>query len=434
MLLAMSQYKKKPLNTFRALSSRNYRLFFGGQGLSLIGTWIQQIAMSWLVYRMTNSVVLLGIVGFASQIPTFIFGPFAGVLTDRANKRNILLWTQSLSLLQAIAIIVLVLTNKVSIPHILLLSLFLGIVNAFDAPTRQAFVIELVEKREDLGNAIALNSAIFTCARLVGPAIAGLIIAATGESVCFILNAISFVAVIIALLLMQLPPPKTQATQRHIFQELKEGISYTLGFAPIRNILFLLAMISLVGMSYTVLMPVFAKDILHGGPHTLGFLMAAIGTGALCGALRLASRQSVRGLLRIIPLASAGLGLSLILFSWSNTLWVSLCILFFTGYTMMTHMATSNTILQTIVEDKLRGRVMSFYTMAFLGMAPFGSLLAGNIAAKIGSAQAVFYGGCCSMIFAGIFALQIPTLRTLIRPIYVRKGIIQEVQQDLQQK
>ena len=418
--------------TFRALRSRNYRLFFGGQGLSLIGTWMQQIAMSWLVYRLTNSLVLLGVVGFSSQIPAFVLGPFAGVITDRLPKRGILLCTQALSLVQAFALTVLVYTDSITVPHIIGLSLFLGLVNAFDAPARQAFVIELVEKREDLGNAIALNSAIFNGARLIGPAVAGLIIAAAGEGICFLLNSISYIAVIIALLLMHIQPQKAAQSGRLIFKEMKEGIGYAFGFPPIRAILLLMAAVNLVGMPYIMLGPAFARDVLHGGAHTLGFLLAAAGTGALCAALFLASRQSVRGLVRIIPLATVAFGIGLILFSQSHVLALSLLALFFSGFMMMLYMASSNTVLQTIVEDHLRGRVMSFYAMAFLGMAPFGSLLAGSVAARIGAPATVFWGGACTILGGLLFASQLKKLREVIRPVYAKKGIIREVEKDLQ--
>ena len=419
-------------HTFRALRSRNYRLFFAGQGLSLIGTWMQQIAMSWLVYRLTNSLVLLGVVGFCSQIPAFVLGPFAGVISDRLPKRGILLCTQTLALVQAFTLTVLVYTDSITVPHIIGLSLFMGLITAFDAPARQSFVIELVEKREDLGNAIALNSAIFNGARLIGPAVAGLIIAAAGEGICFLLNTLSYSAVIIALLLMRVQPQKAARSGRRIFREMKEGIGYAFGFPPIRAILLLMAAVNLFGVPYSTLGPAFARDVLHGGAHTLGFLHAAAGTGALCAALFMASRRTVRGLVRGIPLVTVAFGIGLMLYSQSHVLALSLLALFFSGFMVMFYMAASNTVLQTIVEDHLRGRVMSFYAMAFFGMAPFGSLLAGSVAERIGAPATVFWCGVCASLGGLLFASQLTKLRGAVRSVYVKKGIILEVEKDLQ--
>ncbi len=411
---------------FRALSSRNYRLFFGGQGISLIGTWMQQIAMSWLVYRMTNSPFLLGLIGFSSQICSLFFSPFAGVISDRWNRHRILVVTQSLAMIQAFILAVLTLTGVVTVLHLIILALFLGFVNAFDMPTRQAFVVEMVEKREDLANAIALNSFLFNSARLVGPSIAGVLISILGEGMCFLLNALSFLAVIVALLAMKMASHKKAIHQTQILQEFKEGLVYGLGFPPIRSILLFLGWISLIGTANTTLMPIFAKKILHGGPQTYGFLMAAIGAGAIIGAIFLASRRSVLGLGRIIVIASGIFGIGLISFSLSHFLWLSFSVLLLVGFGMMVHMASSNTILQTMVDDDKRGRVMSLYVMAFMGMAPLGSLAGGSLADLIGAPYTLAIGGASCLVGSLIFSKKLPAIRKMARPIYIRKGILSE--------
>jgi len=411
---------------FRALTHRNYRLFFGGQGISLIGTWMQQIAMSWLVYRMTNSAFLLGLIGFSSQICSFFFSPFAGVLSDRWNRHHILVATQSLALVQAFILAYLTITGTIAVHHLIILSLFLGFVNAFDIPTRQAFVVEMVEKREDLGNAIALNSFLFNGARLVGPSIAGILISILGEGLCFFLNGLSFLAVIIALLSMKIPSNKRESEKIQILQGVKEGFIYAFGFPPIRSIILFLGWISLVGTANTTLMPVFAKDILHGDSQTYGFLMAAIGVGAIIGAIFLASRRSVLGLGRIIAIASGIFGIGLISFSLSQTLWLSMFLLLLTGLGMMVHMASSNTILQTMVDDDKRGRVMSLFAMAFMGMAPFGSLAGGSLAGMIGAPTTLIIGGATCLLGSFLFMKKLPSLRKMGRPIYIKKGILSE--------
>lgn len=411
---------------FRSLSHRNYRLFFGGQGISLIGTWMQQIAMGWLVYRLTGSALLLGVVGFTSRIPTFLFSSLAGVLADRWNRHRILVITQTLSMIQAMILAILVLTETVAVWHIIAVSLFLGFINALDIPTRQSFVVDMIEKREDLGNAIALNSSIVNGARLIGPSVAGVLIATLGEGMCFLLNGLSFIAVIVALLAMKITPKQREIPGSEVFQGLKEGFSYAFGFAPIRSVLLLLALVSLMGMPYTVLMPIFAEKILHGGPQALGFLMGATGVGAIAGSIYLASRKSVLGLGKIIVISANLFGIGLIAFSLSHLFWLSLLFMLLTGFGMMVQMASSNTVLQTIVEEDKRGRVMSFYTMAFMGMVPFGSLLAGGLANKIGAPNTVMIGGVACILGSLIFAKLLPSLRKVARPIYVEKGIISE--------
>jgi MFS family permease len=412
---------------FRALRHRNYRLFFGGQSISLVGTWMQQVAMSWMVYRLTNSVLLLGIVGFSGQIPAFFLTPLAGVIADRYNRHRVLIVTQTLAMLQALILSVLVLTNRITVEQIVALSIFLGLVNSFDIPVRQAFTVEMIEEREDLGNAIALNSSMVNAARLIGPSLAGVLIAALGEGICFLLNGVSYLAAIGALLAMKIAPRKIKPPDTHVLHELKEGFVYAFNSTPIKFILILLSLVSLMGVPYQVLMPVFARDIFHGGSITLGFLMAMSGIGALTGAIYLASRKSVIGLGKIIPMFSGLFGLAVIAVALSGALWFSMPAICVAGFAMMVQMAASNTVLQTIVEEDKRGRIMGLFTMAFMGMVPFGSLLAGSLASKIGAPNTLLLGGTCCVIGALIFVRKLPSLREKIRPIYIEKGIITEV-------
>jgi MFS family permease len=426
-------YKNKGLKTvLYSLRYRNYRLFFAGQSISLVGTWMQIVAISWLVYHLTNSALLLGLVGFFSQIPSFFLTPFTGVFVDRWNRHRILVITQTLSMIQAFALAFLTLTGTINILSIILLSLSLGLINAFDMPARQSFVIEMVEKKEDLPNAIALNSSLVNVARFIGPAVAGLLVAAVGEGFCFLINGISYVAVIIALLAMKVNKITKRVSINNIPKEIKEGFKYSFGFAPIRSILLLLGLVSLVGMPYTVLMPIFAKDILHGGAHTLGFLMAAAGIGALVGGIYLASRKSVLGLVKILTFATGIFGLGLIIFAFSKNLYFSLSMMLVSGFGMLLQIAASNTLLQTITEDDKRGRVMSFFTMAFMGMSPFGNLIAGAMADKIGAPNTVLISGVICIIGAIIFLTRLPSLRKIIRPLYVKMGIIPQVASGIQ--
>lgn len=393
---------------------------------------MQQVALSWLVYRMTNSPFLLGMTGFMSQIPTFFFTPFAGVLADRHSRRNMLFATQGFSLLQASILAFLVLTRQIQVWHIMVLSFSLGIIFSFDIPIRQAFTVEMIEDREDLGNAIALNSSMLNAARLVGPSIAGLLIASVGEGVCFLLNALSFIPVILSLAAIHVHPSKLTAPLRHIFIELKEGLSYSFRFAPIKWILILLSMISLLGVPYQVLMPVFARDIFHGGPNTLGFLMGMSGLGALIGAIFLAARKSVRGLVKIIGWTAALFGATIILFSFLRDFWFAMPVMLVSGFGMMVNIAACNTILQTVVDEDKRGRVMGLYTMAFMGTMPFGSLLAGILAARIGAPHTLLIGGASCVVVAFIFMSKMPLIRKEIRPVYAKKGILPEVAEGIQ--
>jgi MFS family permease len=400
-------------SVFRSLKYRNFRLFFGGQSLSLIGTWIQRIATSWLVYHLTGSAIMLGLVGFVGQIPTFILAPFGGVASDRWNRYHLLILTQVLAMVQAAVLALLILFGKIEVWQVIVLSIFLGIVNAFDVPIRQAFFIQMIEKKEDLGNAIAINSSMVNSARLIGPAVAGVLISVTGEGVCFLINAISFIFVIISLLMMKIPPRVKIQRQSQMFSEMKAGFQYAFGFLPIRYIILLLALVSLMGMPYSILMPVMAKEVLHGDSHTFGFLMAASGLGALTGAYYLASRKSVAGLSKIIPMSAAVFGIGLIAFSFSRSFIISLILMVFTGLGMMMQMAASNTVLQTIVDDDKRGRVMSFYTMAFMGIAPFGSMLAGSLAKWVGTPITIMIGGICCIAGALVFAIKLPKINIL---------------------
>jgi MFS family permease len=417
---------------FRSLQYRNYRLFFSGQSISLIGTWMQRIAMPWMVYHMTGSTLLLGVVSFAGQIPSFLLSPLAGVLTDRVSRYKVLVVSQILSMIQAFVLAGLTLTGVIQIWQIVVLSVSLGCINAFDVPARHSFVIDMLEKKEDLGNAIALNSLMFNGARLIGPSIAGIILASAGEGVCFLLNAVSFIFVVASLLMMKLKNREVKIHNSIIIRDLREGLRYTFGFPPIKHLIYLLGTVSLMGMSYSVLMPVFAKEILHGGSHTYGFLMGAAGFGALLGALFLASRKTVLMLGRIVPSAALLFGSGLIILSLSRTFALSLVLMVFIGLGMMMQAASSNTILQTITDDDKRGRVMSFYTMAVMGTAPFGSLLAGALAKVIGAPWTMFAGGVATIIGALFFLRKLPELRALVRPIYVKMGIIPEVATGIQ--
>ncbi len=420
-------------NLFRALRNRNYRLFFYGQSLSLLGTWIQQVALSWLIYRVTNSAFLLGFVMFAGQLPTFIIAPFAGVIADKYDKHKILIVTQLLSMIQAILLVIFVLTNNIEVWILIVLNILLGIANSFDIPTRQSFVIQMVDNREDLPNAIALNSSIVNGSRLIGPSFAGILIASFGEGICFLINAISFIFVIISLLLMKVKKEEKVATKNiSIIKQLKEGYKYSFGFLPIKSVILLLAIVSLFGNPYLVLLPIFAKNILSGNATTLGYLNSAVGLGALSAALYLASRKSTLGLGKIIATTTFIFAFSLISFSFSKTFSLSLIILLFCGFGMMMQTAGSNTILQTLSNDDMRGRVMSFYTVAFRGMAPFGSLWAGTFANSFGAPTTVLISGIICLIAGILFLKNLKMIRIAAKPIYQQKGLIPEAVKGVQ--
>jgi MFS family permease len=404
----------------RALRHRNFQLFFSGQLISLIGTWMQSVAQSWLVYRLTGSALLLGSVGFASQIPVFLFAPLGGITADRVNRRHIVICTQVASMLLAAILATLTLFHRVQVWHVFVLASLLGVVNAFDIPGRQSFLVEMVG-REDLMNAIALNSSMFNGARVIGPAIAGILVAKIGEGWCFFGNAVSYIAVIIGLLLMRVHSP-VRAAMASPLEHMMEGFRFVDRTAPIKALLLLLGLVSLVGMPYVVLMPIFADQILHGGARGLGILMGATGVGALFGALTLAFREGVKGLGRWVAWCCAGFGASLAVFALSHTFWLSVLLLLPVGYTMMLQMACSNTLIQVMVPDALRGRVMAVYSMMFMGMAPIGALLGGVLAEHLGAPRTVAIGGVACLLAAGWFARHLPKIRVEARRLIVAQA------------
>jgi len=406
---------------WRALRHRNFQLFFSGQLISLIGTWMQSVAQSWLVYRMTGSALLLGSVGFASQVPVFLFAPLGGIAADRFDRRYIVIATQTASMLLAFILAALTLFHRVQVWHVFVLASLLGIVNAFDIPGRQSFLVDMVG-REDLMNAIALNSSMFNGARVIGPAIAGILVARIGEGWCFFANAVSYIAVIIGLLLMRVITP-LRAAMASPLEHMMEGFRFVNQTAPIRALLLLLGLVSLVGMPYVVLMPIFADQILHGGARGLGILMGATGVGALLGALTLAFREGVKGLGRWVAWCCGGFGASLVIFALSRTFWVSVILLLPVGYCMMLQMACSNTLIQVMVPDALRGRVMAVYSMMFMGMAPIGALLGGALAERLGAPHTVAIGGLASVLGACWFGLHLPKIRVEARRLIVAQAV-----------
>ncbi|MGZ4787223.1 MAG: MFS transporter [Terriglobales bacterium] len=407
--------------TFRALKHRNFQLFFSGQLISLIGTWMQTIAESWLVYRMTGSSVLLGSIAFASQIPVFLFAPLGGVAADRFSRHRVVIATQVSAMILALTYATLILTNRITIKEIFVLASLLGVVNAFDIPARQAFMVEMVG-REDLMNAIALNSSLFNGARIVGPAVAGMLIAKIGEGWCFFANGVSYVAVITGLLMMRLPNVERRRSRSqtgHII----EGFRFVRNNTPIRDILLLLGVISLVAMPYAVLMPIFADRILHGGARGLGILMGATGVGALLAALTLAARSGLRGLGRFVGVAAVCFGVSLIAFSQSKIFLLSVILLVPVGYSMMLETTSSNTLIQAMVPDELRGRVLAVYTMMFMGMAPLGSLFAGLIANRLGAPLTLSIGGVAAIVAGSIFLTRLKEFRVGARELVMAQGL-----------
>jgi len=408
--------------TLRALRHRNFQLFFSGQLISLIGTWMQTVAQAWLVYRLTGSSLLLGSVGFASQFPVFLVAPIGGIVADHYNRQRVVIATQISSMILALILAVLTLTGRVQVWHVFVLAALLGVVNAFDIPGRQAFLVDMVGK-EDLMNAIALNSSMFNGARIIGPAIAGILVARIGEGWCFFVNAVSYIAVIVGLWMMRVQPRSYADDRVSPLGHIIEGFRFVSQTAPIRAILLLLGLVSLVAMPYTVLMPIFAHRVLHGGARELGILMGATGVGALLGALTLAARTGVRGLGRWVAFACGGFGVSLILFSFSHNFWLSTALLLPVGFFMMLQMSSSNTLIQAMVPDHLRGRVMAVYSMMFMGMAPFGALFAGALADRLGAPITVAMGAVAAVGGAGLFALQLPKIRVEARQLIVAQAI-----------
>ena len=418
----MAESSSRVRTTLRALRHRNFQLFFAGQLVSLIGTWMQNVAQAWLVYRITGSSALLGMVGFAGQIPVFFISPLGGLVADRYSRQRTVIATQASAMILAFILAALTLTGRVQVPHIFVLAALLGVVNAFDIPARQSFLVEMVG-REDLINAIALNSSMFNGARIVGPAVAGILVAAIGEGWCFFANGVSYIAVIIGLIMIKVPPaavPKKASAISHI----AEGFRFAARKTPIRALLLLLGLVSLTGMPYAVLMPVFADHIFHSGARGLGILMGFSGAGALIGALALATRQGVIGLGRWIAVSTGVFGASLILFSLSHSFWIAAALLVPVGLAMMTQMGASNTLIQTMTPDHLRGRVMSVYSMMFMGMAPLGALLAGVMADRFGAPFTVAAGGAVAIVGSIVFSLRLPALRPEARRLIAAQHMV----------
>ncbi len=403
-------------HAWRALRHRNFQLYFAGQGISLIGTWMTRIAAGWLVYRLTNSALLLGLVSFTGNIVSFLVGPFAGVWVERLRRRELLLWTQAILAVQALTMAALTLAGTVTLTEITVLIAVQGLVNAFDMPARQAFLVQMVDDRRDLGNAIAINSSMVNAARLIGPALAGLIISAFGEGWCFLIDGLSYFAVIASLLAMRIAPSTVLRHTTSMLVQIREGWDYVRHFRPIRALLVLFALVCLMGWPYTVLLPVFASDVLHGGAHTLGWLSAAAGVGALGSGVSLAMRHSEVGLTRSIQVGAAVFGGGLILFGLSHALWLSLLLMTLVGYGMMQCASAINMVIQDLVPEDKRARVLSYYTMAFFGAAPFGSLLAGMLAHRIGAPYAVIATGACCMAGSVWFAFELPHVTRIMAP------------------
>jgi MFS family permease len=419
-------------HAWRALRHRNFKLFFVGQGISVIGNWMTRLATTWLVYHMTHSALLLGIVTFAGQIVSFLLGPFAGVWVERLNRRKLLVVTQAAAAVQSLALAALTLAHVITLWEIIALTAFQGLINAFDMPGRQSFLSLMVDDRNDLSNAIAINSSMANGARLIGPAIAGLVIAAFGEGWCFLIDGLSYIAVIASLLMMRINVPSTRRSSATMLVQMREGWDYVRGFRPIRTILMLFALISLMGYSYAVILPIFAGQILSGGATTLGWLTGASGVGALVSALSLAVRKTVLGLTRMVQISAAILGSGLILFGFSHVLWLSLILMAFVGFGLMQCASASNTIIQSLVTEDKRARVMSYYTMAFFGASPFGSLLAGVLAHRIGAPHTVMVTGAFCIAGSLWFTLELPRVNAAMRPVYQASGLLPMPDPDLE--
>ncbi|MBI1370476.1 MAG: MFS transporter [Planctomycetes bacterium] len=411
-------------NAVRALRHRNYRLFFYGQGISLMGTWLQQVALPWLTFRITGSAFMLGLVGFLSQAPILALGPIAGVVSDRVRRHRLIMVTQTLAMIQAFVLAALTLSGHIQVWQIIVLSITLGCIAAFDIPSRQAFMLQMIDDRQDIGNAIALNSSLVNLARMIGPAIGAALIGVAGEGVCFAINGATYIAAIAALMMMRLNPVAIARKKESLFASFRDGFDFTYGFPPIRALMLLLTMASITGMCFTTLMPVYAKDILGGDESTYSFLMGASGLGALIGAGYLTMRPGVLGLGKFLPMGCGLLGVSMIVFSMTSNIYVAALMRLFGSMGIVTQMAASNTILQTVVDDERRGRVMSFFSMAFIGMAPFGALLGGFLAEPehLGPRWTVMCVGIVSLVAAGLFLTQFRRLRALMLPVYAKLG------------
>jgi len=414
-------------HAWSALRHRNFRLFFAGQSVSLIGSWMTRLATSWLVYQLTHSAWMLGVVLFAGQIISFALGPFAGVWVERMDRRKLLVWTQIAAAVQSFAMAGLTLSGVITLSEVVALTAMQGLIDAFDMPARQAFLVQMVDDPKDLSNAIAINSSMANGARLVGPAIAGLVIAGVGEGWCFFLDGVSYFAVIASLVMMRIRPMELRRVKAGMLVQMREGWDYVRTFRPVRTILILFALVCLMGYSYPVLLPVFAGQVLHGGPSTLGWLTGATGVGALASALSLAVRKSIVGLARVLQIAIAVLGVALIFFGLSHTLWLSLALMVIVGFGLMQGAAASNTIVQSLVPEDKRARVMSYYTTAFFGAAPFGNLLAGGMAHHIGAARTVMISGACCIAGSLWFALELPKMTAAMMKVYRKTGVIAEL-------
>lgn len=403
-------YLSAVARTFRSLGSRNYRLFFTGQGVSLIGTWMQNIALNWLLFRLTGSPFMLGASTFAGQIPIFLLAPVSGVIGDRFDRRRILIAVQCASMMQAIILAIITLAGVVQAWHLILLTFLLGVINAFELPIRQAMVFDLLDDKRDLPNAIALNSSLFNGSRLIGPAIAGVIVAMAGEGICFLINAVSYLASISAFCAMKIKAAEREKRESRVFSDIKEGVRYAAGSTPVKELLVLIALISFFGLTFPVLLPVFASDVLHGNSHTFGFLVSSAGAGAFTATLYLASRSSIKGLGRIVNAALYALSIGFLIFSFSAVLYLSMAALFIVGFTSIVVIASCNTILQTVVDEGKRGRVMSLYVMAFTGTAPLGGLIAGSISEVTGAPLTLAACGICCLIIAALFTAMLPSV------------------------
>jgi len=410
----------------RALRHRNYRLFFAGQGISVIGTWLTRFATSWMAYRLTGSALVLGLVGFFGQAPTSFIAPFAGVLVDRWDRHRTILITQVFALLQSAALAVFALTHTMTIWHLVVLGAVQAVINGFDMPARQSFLSQMIDDRADLPNAIALNSSMVNGARLIGPVVAAVLVDLGGEGLCFTIDAISYVAVIASLLMMRVPKREVPARSGKVGAELVEGLRYVRSLPLVHAVLVMLAISSITGGAYGALMPIIAATTLHGGPHTLGLLMGAAGLGALVSALYLASRSSVLGLPTVIARCALGLGIGLLAFEFAVSMWIAVPVMFVIGLTMLMQLAATNTLVQTIVDDKMLGRVISLYAVAFFGGAPVGALLEGSLANQIGAVHTFAVGGVVCVVSAAIYASILPRLQRVSRPLYVRRGLISE--------
>jgi len=408
----------------RALRHRNYRLFFLGQGISVIGTWVTRFATSWLAYTMTGSPLILGLVAFCNNAPTPLIAPIAGVLVDRWDRKRVILLTQIAALLQSAALAVFALTDLMTVPHLLVLGALQGVINGFDMPARQSFLREMIDEPTDLPNAIALNSTMVNLGKLIGPVIAAILVGLVGEGWCFAIDAATYVAVIASLLAMRIKPRVRPRSGKRVLAELADGIRYVRAQPLVRSVLILLATTAVLAGGYTSLLPVVAAEHLGGDAHTLGLLMGSAGVGAVCGALYLASRTTIVGLGRVIGVSLSVLGAALLSLELASSMWVAMPLLFITGLTLMIQMAATNSIVQTLVDHDKLGRVMSLYAVAFAGGMPIGAFLDGALADQIGAVHTLAVGGTGCMIASLVFQRALPRLRVVSRPLYVRLGLL----------